>query len=224
MKRRIAVGLIAAAVAGCSSEPKPTVRTPANPHIFDATSMRIHPVFTKVADFDGDNNPDGIEAVLQFQDQFGDPTKAVGRVIFELYQYRPYNPDPRGTRLSPPFEGRLDSLQDQRARWNNATGAYIFQLSYPQAKLTADYCVTATFEPLTGGRFTDTDVIEGDHQKPGATQPAPLTTQPATTQSAAQATPVSADPARGAVMVVGQPSQESTSAPAHQPPARSDQP
>jgi hypothetical protein len=221
MKRWIAVGLIATALAGCSSEPKPTTRTPANPHIFDATSMRIHPVFTKVADFDGDNLPDGVEAVLQFQDQFGDPTKAVGRVTFELFVYRPYNPDPRGPRVCPPFEGRLDSMQDQRARWNNATGAYIFQLQVPGVKITTDYTLTATFEPLTGGRFTDTDVIEGDHQKPGSTQPAPLTTQPST-QPATQA---SGDTTAGAIQVVGQPStQESTSAPAHQPPARSDQP
>jgi len=206
------------AIGGCSSEYKPAARTPANPHIFDATGMRLHPVFTKVSDFDGDGQLDGIEAVVQFQDQFGDPTKAVGRLVFDIYQFRPYSPDPRGEHVAGPFEGRLDSLQDQRARWNNATGAYIFQLADPDVKATADYTVTATFEPLTGGRFSDTDVIEGDHsnRKNATSQPAPLpspASQPATSQPAATPTTGPSTPAM-----------ENLSAPAHQPPARSDQP
>jgi len=214
MKRMAALFAAAAlfAIGGCSSESKPAVRTPANPRLFDATGMRLHPVFTKISDFDGDGQPDGIEAVVQFQDQFGDPTKAVGRLVFDLYRFRPYNPDPRGDHVAGPFEGRLDSLQDQRARWNNATGAYIFQLAYPDVKATVDYTLTATFEPLSGGRFTDTDVIEGDHSKKNAaSQPAPLSppaSQPAATPTTAPAAPVTENP----------------SAPAHQPPARSDQP
>lgn len=218
MKRSAAAGvagILAIGVGGCAGEPAAVVRTPANPHIFDATGMRLHPVFTKVSDFDGDGKPDGIEAAVQFQDQFGDPTKAVGRIIFELNAFKQYSPDPHGLRLSAPFEGRLDSLQDQKARWNNAIGAYIFQLAYPDVKLTTDYVVTATFEPLSGGRFIDTDIIEGDHTKPGAaTQPGPLTTRPST-QASNQSTTA---PTTAASV------QESTSAPAHQPPARSDQP
>jgi len=45
---------------------------------FSATSMRIHPIFTQVKDWSGDGKPDGIEVLMEFQDQFGDPAKAAG--------------------------------------------------------------------------------------------------------------------------------------------------
>ena len=50
--------------------------------MFAPTGMRIHPIFTQVEDWTKDNTPDGIEAQLEFQDQFNDPTKAAGRVLF----------------------------------------------------------------------------------------------------------------------------------------------
>src|ERR1700712_2827317 len=54
--------------------------------LFGPAAMRIHPIFTQVKDWTGDGHADGIEALIELQDQFGDPTKASGRIIFELYE------------------------------------------------------------------------------------------------------------------------------------------
>ena len=58
--------------------------------------MRIHPIFTQIADWTHSGKPDGIEAQLEFTDQFGDPTKASGKVLFELFSYQNDSPDRAG--------------------------------------------------------------------------------------------------------------------------------
>ena len=50
--------------------------------LFGPSAMRIHPIFTRLSDWTGDGVPDGIEALIELQDQFGDPTKASGTIIF----------------------------------------------------------------------------------------------------------------------------------------------
>ena len=82
--------LLLSMMIGCSAKRT----TPGNIDMFAPTGMRIHPIFTQVADLDKDGKPDGIEAQLEFQDQFGDPTKASGQVLFELFDYRRNSPDP----------------------------------------------------------------------------------------------------------------------------------
>src|SRR5438094_676893 len=68
--------------------------------MFSPISMRVHPTFTQVKDWSNDKTPDGIEAVIELQDQFGEPTRATGTVLFELYNYRAEDPEPRGIRLA----------------------------------------------------------------------------------------------------------------------------
>ena len=46
--------------------------------MFAPVAMRVHPIFTDVKDWTGDGRADGIEALVEFEDQFGDPTKASG--------------------------------------------------------------------------------------------------------------------------------------------------
>src|SRR5437868_3820097 len=91
-------------LSSCSTGPRASMR-PDDAAMFGPVSMRIHPIFTQVKDWTGDNHPDGVEALIEFQDQFGDPTKAAGNVIFELYSYRAYHPDPRGDRIVNPWVG-----------------------------------------------------------------------------------------------------------------------
>src|SRR5436309_11677874 len=109
----------------------PVPRSPGAAAMFAPIAMRIHPIFSGVKDWTGDGKPDGIEALLEFEDQFNDPTKASGTVIFELFGYAPYNPDPRGPRLVNPWVGSLQTLADQQARWNRTSRTYSFQLEYP---------------------------------------------------------------------------------------------
>jgi hypothetical protein len=56
------------------------VDAPPEANVLGPASMRIHPIFTQPRDWTGDARPDGIEALVEFLDQFGDPTKASGRV------------------------------------------------------------------------------------------------------------------------------------------------
>jgi hypothetical protein len=145
--------------AGCATSP-PVSRTPTDAQLFAPVSMRIHPIFTQVKDWTGDGKPDGVEALLEFQDQFTDPTKAAGTVIFELYTYRPYSPDPRGERIVNPWVGSLQTLPEQEARWNRTSRTYSFALEYPEIREDRDYVLAATFDTGTT-RFFDQIVLEG---------------------------------------------------------------
>ena len=153
------VVVLLALLAGCTAAPK-HARTPTEAQMFAPVSMRIHPIFTQVKDWTGDGVVDGIEALLEFQDQFTDPTKAAGDVVFELYAYRPYSPESRGERVLNPWLGSLRTLRDQEARWNRTSRTYSFELEYPEIRDDRDYVLVATFD--TGQtRFFDQIVLEG---------------------------------------------------------------
>ena len=128
--------------------------------MFVPTAMRIHPIFTHVADLLGEGRPDGIEAQLEFDDQFGDPTKASGQVLFELYEYD-RQPPYAGRRLAVLYVGSLASVAEQRDKWNKTLRTYRFPLSYPAVVPTQDYVLTATFELTGGGRFVNRIVLSG---------------------------------------------------------------
>lgn len=136
--------------------------------MFGPTGMRIHPIFTQVRDFNNDGTPDGIEVLIEFTDQFGDPTKATGRIIFELFEYEPYQPDPRGRRLANPWVGTLDTVSDQRQRWDRTSRSYSFPLAYPQVRQDVAYVLTASFDPGTGERLFDRVIL---HRPSPATAP-----------------------------------------------------
>lgn len=148
--------MLLVAVAGCSRPARPS---PDPEAIFEPSAMRLHPVFTRVADWTADGRPDGIEALIELQDRFGDPTKASGRVIFELYAYRSDQPDPRGQRLVNPWIGDLTTLRDQEQRWNRTSRTYSFPLLWPAIDPAQTYVLTATFELGGGGRFFDRLVV-----------------------------------------------------------------
>lgn len=153
----MAIGVVLAG-GGCARAERlpPPQRPQPVPSMFNPVSMRLHPTFTRVRTWNEQNNtgrPDGIEVELEFNDRFGDPVKAEGRVIFELFEYRKGAPDVRGRRLTTPFVGSLLTEDDQRARWNRATRTYSFRLAYPNLSTERSYVLTATFEPKAGGRF-----------------------------------------------------------------------
>ena len=120
--------------------------------------MRVHPIFTQIAEWSHTGKPDGVEAQLEFTDQFGDPTKASGRVLFELFDYRRDSPDPRGKRLGR-WVGSLDTPAEQRDRWNTTLRTYRFQLDYPTVSPSQSYVLSAIFELSGGGRFFDSIVL-----------------------------------------------------------------
>jgi hypothetical protein len=125
-----------------------------NAQIIGPVSIRIHPTFTQVKNWDGDAKPDGIEALLEVLDRWDEPIRATGKVIFELYHYRPGYPDPRGDRLVNPWVVSLATIEEQSARWDRVSRAYKFQLAYPQIEANRTYVLTASFE-AEGGRLFD---------------------------------------------------------------------
>jgi hypothetical protein len=151
--------------------------------MFRAVSMRIHPIFTRVRDWTTDQRPDGIDALIEFQDQFGDPCKASGTVIFELFEFQKFDPERRGPRVCNPWIGSLRTLADQRERWNRTSRTYSFPLEYDQISPRRSYVLTAQFQLQDGlgGRFFDQIVLEPPAGAYGGIPVAP-TTQP-TTQS-----------------------------------------
>ncbi len=150
---------------------------------FAPVAMRIHPIFTRIQDWTGDNYPDGIDALLEFQDQFGDSTKASGQVIFELYNFQKFDPERKGLRVCNPWVGSLETVDDQRLRWNRTSRTYSFQLAYDAINADNTYVLTAEFQQTNGGRFYDSLVLEppqGAYASKGTTYPTTSTTEPAT--------------------------------------------
>jgi len=160
------------ALCGCSSQTSPEARTAEENQLFGPVSMKLD-TFSKVRDWNNDNIPDGIEALIEFDDRFGDRTKAAGVVIFELYDYRPYWPDPRGPRLANPWTASLTTYEDQKAHWETASGAYMFRLGFDQAAWNHDYVLTATFQSAGGTRFFSRIVLQ--RQKSERSEPTTAT-------------------------------------------------
>jgi len=182
MRIGLTVSLCAVFMSGCGSLDSPATPTPAE---FGPAGMRVHPVFTRFKDWTSDGEPDGIEAMLEFKDSFGDPTKASGRVLFELYSFVPNQPDPRGRRVANPWMGALQSTEDQQDRWNRASRSYTFPLELPRPDPSVDYVLTAQYDSPDGRRYFDRFILEARRdnfpRRSGATQP---TTPPTTKESA----------------------------------------
>ena len=122
--------------------------------IIGPVSIRIHPTFTQVKNWGGDDKPDGIETLLEVRDRWDEPIRATGKVIFELYDFRRGHPDPRGTRLANPWVVPLTTVDEQAARWDRVSRAYKFQLAFPAIEHRHTYVLTASFE-TEGGRLFD---------------------------------------------------------------------
>lgn len=164
MRRTILAIVACGVLAGCGSQPQ---WEPARQQqLFSPTAMRIQPVFTQIRDWTGDNKPDGVDALIEFQDQFGDPAKASGNVVFEIYEYQPYSPDPRGRRAVAPFLAAIDNVAAQRDHWNRTSRCYSFQLAWPKVNPKTAYVLLATFEKSGGGRVTDQLILEPARREP----------------------------------------------------------
>jgi len=155
-------------LAACGCQPTRYARSAADAEMFGAQAVRIHPTFTRAKDWSGDGKPDGVEAVLELQDEFGEPTRATGTARFEVFQYRPYHPDPRGRRVGQVWEWPLLSRQEQSDHWSRALRAYTFKIPYDPGGHTV--VLSATFE-LGGAtpRLFDQIILEPS----GRTTPAP---------------------------------------------------
>ena len=189
---RLAILPILAIFLGCNTFRNAIAPPSDQPANFAPVAMRIHPIFTRIADFNGDNYPDGIDALIEFQDQFGDPTKAAGKIMFELYGYHRGYADPRGDRIVNPWVGSLVTLQQQQTHWNRTSRTYGFQLYFPNISANRSYVLTAMFEHTGGRRYFSRVILESQAAqdlKNGVTNQLPMpTTLPTPTTLPAPAT------------------------------------
>jgi len=173
---------LVALAGGCTKQVLPE-RSPAEQTMFGPARMRIHPIFTQVKDWTGDGKPDGVEALIEFQDRFDDPAKASGSAVFELFEYRPYNPDPRGQRVTSPWVGSLLTIDEQRARWNRTLSTYSFRLAYSDVRVGRNYVLAASFDRGTGNgdasRFFDRIILEAQRKEPPVAGESSPATRPA---------------------------------------------
>ena len=152
-------------LAGCKNHAYR--RTDEEKAMFGPKSIRVHPTFTRVKDWTGDGKPDGIEAVVELQDESGEPTRATGGVMFELYEYRPTYPDVRGRRIPEVWVWPLQHRNEQAAHWSRALRAYTFKIALDPGR--TPLVLQATFNlSEERGRLTDQIVLE-----PPAPSPAP---------------------------------------------------
>ena len=171
MVRRLAILTLVLLATGCNS----SHNTGEGDAMFGPVSMRIHPIFTQVKDWTGDGKPDGIEALIEFSDRFDDPTKASGRIIFHLHEYRRDFPDPSGKLVSDlPWIGDIQTLAQQKEHWSRTSGTYSFRLEDAQISANKDYVLEAMFERTGGGRFFDKIVLTAQSQEIKRVGPATL--------------------------------------------------
>ena len=164
-------------LAACVNRPYP--RTDEEKSMFGPRSIRVHPTFTRVKDWTGDGKPDGIEAVVELQDESGEPTRATGSVMLELYEYRPTYPDVRGRRIPEVWVWPLLRRNEQAGHWSRALRAYTFKIAFDPGR--TPLVLQATFNLSEDrGRLTDQIVLEPPAPSPA---PPPPATAPTTSPS-----------------------------------------
>ncbi|HEV7302137.1 MAG TPA: hypothetical protein VGN72_22560 [Tepidisphaeraceae bacterium] len=154
--RLLCVVLLSLCLCSCKSSPR---AAGGRGDLFRATGMRVHPIFTGAKDWTNDGSPDGIEALVELTDQFGDPIKASGQVVFELFQFRRYNADPRGQPLQT-WTMSIRTLKEQREHWRRIGSAYAFQLPFPQIDSYSSSVLSAEVTLDNGGRLRDQIVLQ----------------------------------------------------------------
>ena len=129
----------------CGCGPAIIARSADEQAMFGVAAFRLHPTFTQIKSWTGKAKADGIEAVIEFDDQFGDPTRAAGQVRFELYKFLFDSPDHRGQRLAI-WATSLSGKDDQMAHWDPAARAYSFQLNFDKISTEHSYVLTAQYD------------------------------------------------------------------------------
>ena len=93
-------------------------------------------------------------------------------MLFELYAFRPSDPNPRGIRLAH-WEASLDTKDAQIAHWNPAVRGYNFELEYDKINPDNSYVLTAQVNREGGKRFFSQLVLETTHEGKHSFRPVP---------------------------------------------------
>ena len=124
--------------------------------------ISVHP-FTGTRTFDQAGGARGFDVRIEATDSFGDPTKAFGDFRFELYDYRPFSPDPKGTKIATWRESLLEPKRNLQ-HWDNIAKRYQFKLQWGQPIPAGQrFVLVATFtSPFTGRLFDQHIFVSGE--------------------------------------------------------------
>ena len=168
----VVAGVVAAICSGCVN-PSPAVDDPIQRDMLSLLMPRridIVEPFTRIASFDDDATPDGIELLLQAVNYLDNPGLMIaGNVRIELFEFVPASGEPRGKRIDH-WEIHLETEKQQRAFWNGVTQMYKFHLAVPSVALTSGrrYVLAVTYHSPLGDRLTDEFVMRfGPAKRPG---------------------------------------------------------
>jgi len=117
--------------------------------------------FSKPASFDNDAIPDGIAVWIHALDGAGNPGRAYGTFLFELYSYRPASQDHKGELLQQWSES-IHSIEDQKLFWDRFSDGYEFQLLWEGVAIPPQqrYILTASYQAPGAERLFDTYQFE----------------------------------------------------------------
>jgi len=113
--------------------------------------------FTRVKSFDDDQEPDGIELLLQAVNPLDNPgLMIVGDITVELYEFIPASADQKGRRIDM-WEIELKSKEDQKQYWNQITQMYEFRLGVDSelVPVAKRYVLCVTYHSPLGQHLTD---------------------------------------------------------------------
>lgn len=115
---------------------------------FWPTRMRLHPLTRRAAD--ARTGAMMIELRLEFRDEFGDTTKAIGQVRCELH-----DGDPRAglTTILNQWNSDLRDMELNRVHYDDLTQTYLFRLDAEAAPIPAQAHVRCYFLCVSGRRF-----------------------------------------------------------------------
>lgn len=118
------------------------------------TRIKIQP-WTQPVSFAGQADADGLEVLLAAYDTFGEETKAVGTLHFELYTRRQASADHLGKQIAFwPIE--LDSRESLARYWERSVRFYRFPLHLAAPPLApGEYILCATLSTPTEQRLFD---------------------------------------------------------------------
>jgi hypothetical protein len=160
----LGAGLLLAS-AGCNQpglfQSSAAAKVPSPINLLLPQRIHIHP-FTGMKTFDAAGGVKGIDVRVEALDAYGDATKAFGDFRFELYAFRPQNPDPKGRLIASWSEPLLDPKVNA-LHWWNVSRTYVFKLQCEQPiAIGQQYVLLATFSsPYSDRKFAQRVITAG---------------------------------------------------------------
>ena len=131
-------------------------------HLLLPRKIRIHS-FTGTRTFHEAGGVNGIDVHIDMLDAFGDATKAFGHFRFELHEFVPNQPDPKGRRVAV-WEVPLLDAKKNLVHWSNITRKYTFKLQWDAPiAVGSKFVLVAVFSsPFTERLFSERVFISGE--------------------------------------------------------------